>query len=134
MVREYSKFDPNLRVKNPYPQAWLWSGAGKSGISYSWIFSENQFIIELFIIGDPEKSDRIFNQLFDYRDEIEAKIGELTWRNPEGNKTRKIRLNKGIPTDIIALDETEKDQLLKWGTEMMLKFKETFQPFIQKLN
>ena len=134
LAREYGKIDTNFRVKSPYPQSWLWYGASKAGLNYSWTFSEGQFTIELYMSGDQERSDRLFNQLYQFNDEIEGKLGKLDWRNIEGNKTRQIRLKKGIVADIMELNEKGKDQLIRWGITKMSDFKETFSPYIQKLD
>jgi hypothetical protein len=73
IIKEYVNIDPNFRVKNPYPQSWLWYGASKAGLNYSWTFSEGQFTIELYMSGDQKRSDRYFNQLIKSRNEMKKK-------------------------------------------------------------
>lgn len=134
LVNEYRKIDPNIKVKNPYPQAWLWYGAGKTGLFYSWIFSENQFTLELYINNPNAKlSDHIFNKLSEHKDEIEKQIGELLWYNPKSNKIRKIRMINGIKADIMDLDKDETEDLINWGLKWMPKFKSTFEPLIKSI-
>ncbi|EKF84782.1 DUF4268 domain-containing protein [Methanobacterium formicicum] len=134
LAREYGKFDPNFRVKSPYPQSWLWFGASKAGLYYNWTFTEGRLTIELYILGDHKRSEGYFDQLYKWKDEIEEKIGALDWRNIEGNKTRQIRLKEGFEANIMELNEEIKNNAIIWGIDKMSEFKEMFSPYIQKLD
>ena len=134
LVSAYSKIDSNFRVKNPYPQSWLWFGASKAGLYYNWTFTEGRFTIELYMSGDQIRNDLYFNQLIQYKDKIEREIGDLDWRNLEGNKTRQIRLIEGIEANIMELNEESKDKLIEWGIGKMSEFKKIFSKYIQQLD
>lgn len=135
LVIGYAKEDPNFKVKNPYQQSWLWYGAGKAGIYYSWRFGDGNFTIELYMQNpEVEKNDYVFSELRKNREELEDKLGELLWYNPKDKKLRFIRLKNGLETDIMELTHDKKLELIKWGIEQMLKFKATLQPLLQEIS
>lgn len=132
LVKVYSQLNPDFKVKNPYPQSWLWFGAGKSGLSYSWNFKPGKFVVELYInTKDAEVNDKIYSQFFQEKDFIEGKLGELEWYNLENLKKCTISLNKNIDEDILTLKNRK--ELINWAVRNMDTFREVFDLRIKNL-
>jgi hypothetical protein len=132
LVNVYSQLNSDFKVKNPYPQSWLWFGAGKSGLFYSWNFKPEKFVVELYInTKDAEVNNIIYSQLYKEKSFIEEKLGKLEWSNLENLKKCTIALNKIIDEDILTLKN--KEELIHWAVNNMNKFREVFDSRIKNL-
>ncbi|MDO9044336.1 MAG: DUF4268 domain-containing protein [Methanobacteriaceae archaeon] len=128
----YSNLCSDFKVKNPYPQGWLWFGAGKSGLFYSWAFKPQKFVVELYInTRDAKTNDKIYAQFLKEKEHIEEKLGKLEWFRLENLKKRTISMNKDIEDDILTLKN--KEDLIQWAVENMEKFREVFDLKIKDL-
>jgi hypothetical protein len=80
---------------SPTTDNWLSTGAGKSGLYYTYKITKNWTAVEFNIDRGPgreEETERIFQELYDKREEIEEKFGgPLEWDRVEGRRARAIR-------------------------------------------
>lgn len=127
------------RRLTPQPQNWMSFGAGRSGITYNWVFTyDNKFSVELYInTGDPEKNKQIYECLLKNKEQIERVLNpegyEMYWGpakwSPKG--AHRIAVYKPMSGDILQIDESEKSELLEWGKEMMKRFETTFSRYLR---
>lgn len=135
LIYEYTKEDPTFNVKNPYPQSWLWYGAGKASVYYSWRFENSKFTIELYIQNpDVNKNNLIFSELLKHKKTLEEELGEMLWYKPDNKKVRLIRIMNGLEVDIMESTPEKKQELIKWGVKKMLVFKSHIKPLLQKIS
>jgi len=124
----------------PQPQNWMSFGAGRSGVTYDWVFTyDNKFSVELYVnTGDAVENRRIFDCLLKYREEIEKELdlGEVeTYWGPAKWSTQgayRIAVYKPMSGNILQIDEAEKSELLNWGAEVMRKFERVFSKYLPK--
>lgn len=134
LIEKYSQIDPTFKVKKAQTDSWILFGAGKTGLGYSWFFRPGSFCIELYInTKNQERNDDIFNQFLNYKDEIEAKFRNVEWYKKENIKKRTIRFCRTINSNILELTEEEKEELINWAIDEMLKFKKVINPYIKEI-
>jgi CBS domain-containing protein len=95
------------RSERTLPQSWWSFGAGRSGLSFAWVFSydaHNQPVlrVELYIdTGEREENDRVFHVLSAQRDSIEEEMGTtLNWQQLEDTKRGASRISLTTPARI----------------------------------
>jgi len=73
---------PHARRVSPGKEHWLGAGAGKSGLTYSYVVRMDNASVELYIDrGNAEENKRIFDKLYEHKEEIEAIFGApLEWQ------------------------------------------------------
>jgi CBS domain-containing protein len=112
---------------------WWAFGAGKSGISFAWVFGgNNRFRTELYIDTGVENINKeIFDRLYKQKSEIENQLGtKLIWERLD-NK-RASRISVGIPANIN--DDPERLNKVKiWAIDNMIKFIDVFRPRIEEI-
>jgi hypothetical protein len=74
-------------------QNWLWAGAGKSGLAWTYVVRKNDARVELYMYpGSTELAKAQFDHFRANREEIEAVFGEpLEWNYIEGRKQHYVR-------------------------------------------
>lgn len=82
---------PHARV-SPSKQNWLNAGAGKSGVSWAYVVFMDHAQVELYInTQDPEENKRIFDALFQHKEEIEKAFGApLVWQRLDGKRAARV--------------------------------------------
>lgn len=80
---------------SPGHDTWVGTGAGKSGLTLSYVMTQHGSGVELYIDrgrGLDEQNTRIFETLFASRDEIEREFGgTLDWQPLEGKRACRIK-------------------------------------------
>lgn len=80
--------------RSPTKDSWISAGAGRTGISFTYvIWSNDDSAVEVYIdTGDKEENKSIFDSLFAKRDEIEATFGnQLEWERLNDRRACLIR-------------------------------------------
>lgn len=90
--RANSRTSLHARV-SPSVDNLIGAGAGKSGLAYRYIIRMQNAHVELHIATDnPETNQRIFEQLHQHHEQIEADFGTpLEWQPLEGKRTAHVR-------------------------------------------
>lgn len=135
LVNSYSDINPKFRKVKAQPQSWLNFGAGMSGLKFGWMFRiGNRFGVELYIdTGDEIENKRIFDRLKNYKDKIDLEIKGVEWEELGTKRACRIVINKKTSGPIKSLKDKDKDDLIKWGSEQMKAFSNTFSKYINKI-
>jgi len=120
---------------SPGKYSWLGTSAGRRGLGFNYGIRKHDAQVELYIdrgTDSKEENEKIFDQIFSYKDEIESVFkGKLTWEKLDTK--RACRISKEI--DIGGYrDEDEWDNLINEMVNSMIKFANAFKPYIQKLS
>jgi len=131
LVDSYTKINPKFNRIKAQPQSWLSFGAGKTGLSFGWAYRmKNRFSVELYIdTGDEVENMQIFHELKRNEDQINPKIKGLKWEELETKRACRIVIYHGTSGPISTLDDSEKDNLIEWGTEQMKIFSDIFSKY-----
>jgi hypothetical protein len=124
-LREKHKFT-NARAAQP--QSWYSFSAGTKGFSWTFSFAAGGRIrAELYIdTPDPDRNESILDELMKEQAEIERLFGSaLVWERLDDRRACRIASYRegSIQDSADMLDE-----ILKWGIERLLRFKEVFGP------
>jgi hypothetical protein len=121
-------------AKAGQPQNWYSFSSGVSGLTYGANFSQGgRARTELYIdLGDQEKNNFVFDQLFNVKDELESALGEqLAWERLDNKRASRIALyTDGSIEDSAAELERVKD----WHIDRLLKLKSILGSKIGKLS
>ena len=103
--------------------SWKSFPAGTSGYQYACAFrSGNRFSCELYIdTGDKEENKQRFNTLYQNKEGIENKTGELSWERLDDRKACRIAA---------YTDYTNDQEMLTWGIEKLKIFREVFKKYL----
>lgn len=116
-----------------FSQNWWSFGAGKSGFSFAWVFTQNRELrVELYIdTGNKQQNKDAFDSLVRQKEEIEAKLGyTLAWDRLDHR--RASRISTTIKTWVTDPKELL-DQAKEWVVKTTLEFVDIFQPRIRAL-
>jgi hypothetical protein len=118
----------NQRVAQP--QNWVHFSAGVAGIRYGVTFSVNGLRTELYIDANDGKLNRvIFEALAVDRQQIEQTLGfELSWEPLDTKRACRISIYR----EADSLTESNREQLLAWTIEMLLKFRLALGPRLRQ--
>jgi hypothetical protein len=122
------------RIKTQ-PQSWLQFGAGKSGFYFGWAFrTEHRFSTELYVDGseDPEQNVVYMTQLRAAVDLPELVQG-IEWEELPEKRACRVVLYRDGEIEKAASNSSNKNELIKWGVEIMSIFENTFRNHIRKL-
>jgi predicted transcriptional regulator len=134
LLRRLKELRPSLtRATKTYPQNWWNFGAGLTGFYLGWVFTKDGHLrTELYIdTGHKEENKKIFDKLYEEKDEIEANVGKpLVWDRL--NQKNASRIFTSIPASIT--DSPEKLETAKqWALDTMMQFADAFQTRIREL-
>jgi len=136
LVEEYEKINPGWRKVKAQPQNWLKFSAGRSGLSFEWLFKGNNiFAVRLNIdTEDENENERIFKELEKYKDEMEREIGELKWDRKEGRRARRIEIWKEVKGDIKELSEEDCAEIREWACKTMKEFSMVMSKYLNEID
>lgn len=111
---------------------WISTGAGKSGLTFTYVILKDRARIELYIdTGDEAENKRIFEALYAHKEAIEAKFGEpLDWQRLEGRRASRIAYH--LPDGGLS-DKDRWAEIQEAMIEAMNRFKKALKPYIRKL-
>jgi hypothetical protein len=112
---------------------WLGTGAGRSGLAYTYVMTQHRSGVELYIDRGrdaEEENMRIFEALFAQRGEIEAAYGgPLEWQPLEGKRACRIREN----FDGGYRDQDRWPEIQDTMIDAMIRLERALKPFINRL-
>ncbi len=117
---------------SPNKDHWLSTGAGRTGLAYTYIILMDRARIELYIdTGDAEENQRIFEELLGHKSEIEQTFEEsLDWQALEGRRACRIAYHiEGAGLK----DEDRWPELQDKMIDAMIRFEKAFRPWIKQL-
>ena len=117
---------------NPSKDHWLSSGAGVSGIAYSFVVTGKYARIELTISSSSkEKNKNYFKKLLKNKEKIEGRFGnELEWEELADYKMSRIKYEL---TDVNLFDKNDWNAMNEFLTKHLPNFENALQPVILKL-
>lgn len=117
---------------NPTRDHWLSSGAGTSGVMYSFVITGSYARVELGLISSSkEKNKSYFTKLYKSKDAIEARLGcELVWEELPENKMSRIKIEL---QDVNLFNAGDWPKMTSFLIETLPKFEQALQPFVEKL-
>lgn len=119
--------------KTPGVENYLGIGAGKVGLHLLCIINYKHARLEFYIyFRDKDMNKRYFDKIIQYKNEIEAAIGEnLVWDRLENNNASIIRQ---IIDDDGLDDKTRWPELQDKMIQAMIKFEQTFRPYVNSID
>jgi len=128
-----SKGKTNLHSNiTPGVNAWISTGAGKTGLSYDYGITYKNGQIELYIdTGNYNANKKIFDELFKNKEYIEGEFGGgLEWNRIENKRASRIRK----VYDYANLSDEEKwDKLQEDMIDGMIRLEKSLKKFIEKI-
>lgn len=117
---------------NPTKDHWISSGAGISGLAYTFVITGKYVRIELSISSsNKEQNKKYFKNLISQKDCIENSFGsELEWEELASYKMSRIKYEM---TDVNLFDKTDWVKMNDFLVLHLPKFEKAMQPAIQKL-
>jgi len=114
-------------------EAWIGRGSGIGGVSYQFGISRSYARVLISIAkGSKEINDKIFNELYKKKDEIEKVFGErLEWHNKEENNTSCIYFEKTDNADYFKREYWE--EMMDFMIDGMIKLEKAFEKPIEEL-
>ncbi|WP_213521597.1 DUF4268 domain-containing protein [Nonlabens sp.] len=111
---------------------WLSSGAGISGLAYSFVVTGKYARIELTISSSSkEKNKEYFRKLFAQKEAIETKFGnELEWEELADYKMSRIKYEL---VNVNLFDENDWKAMNEFLTNYLPRFEKALQPVILKI-
>jgi hypothetical protein len=105
--------------------SWKTFPSGVSGTVYDVAIRQgNRLSCEVYIdSGNKEKNKQRFDSVLAYKDEIEDKLGKLSWERLDNKTASRIAC---------YIDFTNDEEMLSWAINKLKEFKETFKPIISK--
>lgn len=117
---------------NPSKDSWLSSGAGISGLNYTFVVTSKYVRIELAIVtASKEKNKSYFKMLSSQSEAIENRFGQkLVWEELPENKMSRIKYEmQGVD----LFEKSDWDKMNKFLVTYLPKFEKALQPAINKL-
>jgi len=120
---------------SPVENGWISTGAGLSGLAYSYVIRRHEASVELYIDRGKEAEEEnrsIFEALLANKGAIEKEFGEpLDWQPLEGK--RACRIEKEIP--IGGFDDDGKwPEIQDAMVDAMVRLERALKPYISKLD
>lgn len=115
---------------SPGTENWISTGAGKSGLGYSFVIRMEDAQVELYIDrGDDVENKKIFDALFSHQTEVEQKFGApLDWQRLDHRRASRIRyLVEGSG----LTDQDQWPQLHEKLVDAMIRLHAALQPFVR---
>ena len=116
------------------PRNWLEFGSGLGGVSYRWQFtSKHTLRISLYIsTGDKERNERLYDQLYAWRAQLEPKLAPLVvaWERLDSHQACRVCIER---EGQIVEPPATLGVLKEWAAEKMVVFHDAVQPFVDQL-
>lgn len=126
---------PGKRKPKAGPQNWYSWGAGKSGMTFGWVFrTEDRFCTELYIDASEDSDQNVdyMNQLRELAT-ISEDLHDLEWERFPGKRHCRIFICRSGEIVSISRNQEIMEEVIAWGVNKMLLIEETFRDPIKKL-
>lgn len=113
--------------------SWMTFAVGKSGFSaVASMAMKSRLKAELSIdIGDKEVNEEIFDELYEYREEIEAKYNvKFEWEKLENSKVSRVALYKTYDKEKLEYKEEYRVEMYKWLEKNITIIRSFFQEYM----
>lgn len=117
---------------NPSKDHWLSTGAGKGGVSFTFVATKSYVRIELTISTSSKETNKVyFKNLFRDKEQIEQKFGgELAWEELPENKMSRIKIElQGVS----LYNDVDWERMNSFLISNLPNFEKAFQPFVKNL-
>lgn len=121
LLEEFNTRSSQFKNINASTDHWLSSGSGVSGAPFSFVVTKNYAAVEILInIGTKEENEKIFDRLFQNKEDIEDSYGEtLTWERLDDKKSARIT-HRMVGVDVTNREDWNK--IKNFLCEAMVKF------------
>ncbi|AOV07373.1 DUF4268 domain-containing protein [Sporosarcina ureilytica] len=132
LLQEMNQQSDLFQNVGPTKDGWLSCGSGYSGISYMFVVTGSYARVELWIIGRTQSENkRIFDDLFEYKNEIEEKFGEqLDWQRLDEGKGSRVAYSL---TDVNVYNREDWEKIIKFLTSSMIKFEQSIKDALREV-
>lgn len=116
---------------SPSRDSWISRGAGISGVGFNFVVRQHDSRVELYISRtEASENKTIFDQLYENKDQIEARYGEpLTWERLDTKSASRIRKD----TTVGGYRDENWDQIHEALIDMMIRFEAALSPYMKRL-
>ena len=119
---------------SPGKDNWINTGAGKSGLTYTYLIKMNAGAVDLIIDkgkGMEDNNLKVFDNLYARKEEIETVFGApLLWQRLEDRRVCRVRYN----IEEMGLKDEEKwDELQENMIDRMIKLEQAFKKHIREI-
>ncbi len=117
------------------PANWFWFAAGKSGVQFTWAFTQgSQFSVQVYIdTGDLARNQEIFDALEAQVDALASEIeAPLKWERLAGRRGKRIA---AYAPYVVTIDSPgdELKLLREWAIVTMVEFVGAFRPRLRSM-
>jgi hypothetical protein len=134
LLARLKKSRPGItRAARTQAQNWWSFSAGRSGVSFGWVFDgSGRLRVELYIdTGDKQRNKAAFDTLFAEKPRIEEEIGQaLVWERLDAKRASRVfaAIDRRVTDPPESLAEAK-----QWAHETMLRFVDTFRKRIMAI-
>lgn len=121
---------------NPNIYSWIGTGAGKSGLTYSYVIGNKNCDVELYLdkgkeYENPNINKIRFDELYKHKKEIENVFGgELSWERLNNGRASRIAARF---TDSGLSNKDKWDEIQDKMIDAMIRLEKSLKPFIDKI-
>ena len=132
LFRSQSSLFSGINTESSHYDHWLSTGAGVSGLSYSFVITKKYAAVELSISkANSEENKAIFDSLHNHFSKIEDSFGApLSWQRLDDKKMCRVTyILKGVN----VFNEEDWATMQDFLIANMIKFSNSFKPYIAKI-
>ena len=132
LLKQYNKRSNTFQNISPSKDNWIGAGSGMAAVSLNFVISNYYARVECYISrASQDENKSIFDSLFQYRQEIEAKLGEeLIWERLDHKKASRIKLELN---DVDYFNRNDWSKMIEFMTNSMEKMEAVFKEYVRKI-
>ena len=132
LINKYNSKSSLYSNITPSKDSWVSAGSGVSSVGFNFVVSKSYARTEVYMSRSiAEENKFIFDKLFEQKDSIEAKTGELIWERLNNKKASRIKMEL---SDVSLYEKQDWDKMMDFMIENMLKFEAAFKEPLQVIN
>ncbi|WP_439328347.1 DUF4268 domain-containing protein [Lonepinella sp. BR2357] len=109
---------------------WISVNAGLSGITYALVILKNELRAELYLAKDKSYNKKVYDFLYNYKNEIDDKFGDkLNWDRLDNKNACRISFSRKFDKD----DRDKWNEAIHWHYDMVKKLENTFKDYLEKV-
>jgi len=134
LVKRFQEKHSDITISSQ-PSSWL-SFKSIKGIKFNTAFlAGNRVGVQLEIeTGNKIKNEKIFDELYKFKEQIDKEIAELEWEKREDQQRCMISLIRTRKDNIQEMSNEEREEIMLWILEKMDRFIEIFPQYISKID
>jgi hypothetical protein len=132
LLEEMNKKSNLFENVSPSKDSWIAHGSGYGGITYEFGVSKKYAKVYLWInVGDKEKNKKIFDELYNYKDEIEKNLNrKLYWERMDYGKGCRI---SNMLENVNVYEKDDWNKMINFLTESMINFEKVMKVYLNKV-